>query len=163
MPQRITNNLCRILKKYHPLWFNTQFNHPDELTQEAKIACGRLADAGIPLGNQSVLLRGINDDPPVMKALVQGLVRFRVRPYYIYQAQTLKGTSHFITPIEKGIEIIQSLRGHTTGFAVPVYLLDTPYGKISMNPETIVQRDAEAVYLKSWDGKIWREPNKREK
>ncbi len=163
MPQRITDRLCRILKKYHPLWFNTQFNHPKELTEEARIACGRLADAGIPLGNQSVLLRGINDDPPVMKALVQGLVKFRVRPYYIYQAQTLKGTSHFICPVEKGIEIIRSLRGYTTGFAVPVYLLDTPYGKIPMNPETIVRRDDDAIYLKSWDGHIWREPNKREK
>ena len=162
MPQRITHKLCRILKKYHPLWFNTQFNHPKELTEEAQTACRRLADAGIPLGNQSVLLRGINDEPAVMKALVQGLVRFRVRPYYIYQAQTLKGASHFITPIEKGVEIIESLRGYTTGFAVPVYLLDTPYGKIPMNPETIVQRDADAVYLKSWNGKIWQEPNKRE-
>ena len=162
MPQRITDNLCRILKKYHPLWFNTQFNHPKELTEEAQTACRRLADAGIPLGNQSVLLRGINDEPSVMKALVQGLVRFRVRPYYIYQAQTLKGTSHFITPIEKGIDIIKSLRGYTTGFAVPVYLLDTPYGKIPMNPETIVQRDADAVHLRSWNGEIWREPNKRE-
>ncbi len=162
MPQRITDNLCQILKKYHPLWFNTQFNHPKELTEEAKAACERLANAGIPLGNQSVLLRGINDEPSVMKALVQGLVRFRVRPYYIYQAQNLKGTSHFITPIEKGIEIIESLRGYTTGFAVPVYLLDTPYGKVPMNPETIVQRDADAVYLKSWGGEIWREPNKRE-
>ncbi|MDP2729691.1 MAG: KamA family radical SAM protein [Dehalococcoidales bacterium] len=162
LPQRITEKLCRILKKYHPLWLNTQFNHPKELTEEARIACERLANAGIPLGNQSVLLRGINDDPQVMKALVQGLVRFRVRPYYIYQAQTLKGTSHFITPVEKGIEIIQSLRGYTTGFSVPVYLLDTPYGKVPMNPETIVQRDAGAVYLKTWDGKIWREPNRRE-
>ena len=162
MPQRITDKLCRTLKKYHPLWFNTQFNHPKELTEEAQTACMRLADAGIPLGSQSVLLRGINDEPAVMKALVQGLVRFRVRPYYIYQAQTLKGTSHFITPIEKGIKIIESLRGYTTGFAVPVYLLDTPYGKIPMNPETIVKRDTDAVYLKSWNGKIWREPNKRD-
>ncbi|MFC1948613.1 KamA family radical SAM protein [Chloroflexota bacterium] len=162
MPQRITDHLCRILKKHHPLYFNTQFNHPKELTEEARIACGRLADAGIPLGNQSVLLRGVNDDPSVMKALVQGLVRFRVRPYYIYQAQTLKGASHFITPIERGIEIIESLRGHTSGLAVPVYLLDTPYGKIPMNPDTIVNRDDNAVYLRSWTGNIWREPNRRE-
>jgi len=162
LPQRITDNLCNILKKHHPLWFNVHFNHPKELTEEAQAACGRLADAGIPLGNQSVLLQGINDEPSVMKALVQGLVRSRVRPYYIYQAQTLKGTAHFITPVEKGIEIIESLRGHTTGFAVPVYLLDTPYGKIPMNPQTIVKRDDDAVYLKSWTGKIWREPNRRE-
>ncbi|MFC1900543.1 KamA family radical SAM protein [Chloroflexota bacterium] len=162
MPQRITERLCRIMKKYHPLWFNTQFNHPKELTEEARIACERLANAGIPLGNQSVLLKGINDDPEVMKALVQGLVKMRVRPYYIYQAQTLKGTSHFICPVEKGIEIIRSLRGYTSGLAVPVYLLDTPYGKVPMNPETIVNRDADAVYLKTWDGNVWREPNRRE-
>ena len=162
MPQRITDKLCQILVKYHPLYINTQFNHPVELTEEAGIACARLADAGIPLGNQSVLLKGINDDPDVMKDLVRGLLRFRVRPYYIYQAQTLKGTSHFITPIEKGIEIIEALRGYTSGLAVPVYLLDTPYGKIPMNPETIVSREDEAVYLRAWNGKIWREPNIRE-
>jgi lysine 2,3-aminomutase len=163
MPQRITDKLCKILSKYHPLYFNVQFNHPVELTEEAGAACARLADAGIPLGNQSVLLKGINDDPEVMKALVRGLLQFRVRPYYIYQAQTLKGTSHFITPIEKGIEIIESLRGHTSGLAVPVYLLDTPYGKVPMNPETIVRREDDAVYLRAWNGEIWREPNNRER
>lgn len=162
MPQRITPELCAILEKYHPLWLNTQFNHPNELTPEAAEACRRLADAGIPLGNQSVLLKGINDVPQVMKTLVQGLVKMRVRPYYIYQAQVLAGTAHFRTPIEKGIEIIRSLRGYTTGFAVPVYLLDTPYGKIPMHPNTIEKRDDDAVYLRSWDGKIWREPNPRE-
>ena len=162
LPHRITERLCRILAKYHPLYFNTQFNHPVELTEEAGAACARLADAGIPLGNQSVLLKGINDDPDVMKALVRGLLQFRVRPYYIYQAQTLKGTSHFIAPIEKGIEIIEALRGHTSGLAVPVYLLDTPYGKIPMNPETIVRREDDAVYLRAWSGEIWREPNNRE-
>ena len=162
MPQRITDKLCRMLAKYHPLYVNTQFNHPVELTEEAGAACARLADAGIPLGNQSVLLKGINDDPEVMKQLVRGLLQFRVRPYYIYQAQTLKGTSHFITPIEKGIEIIEALRGHTSGLAVPVYLLDTPYGKVPMNPETIVRREDDAVYLRAWNGEIWREPNNRE-
>ncbi len=162
LPQRITDKLCRILEKYHPLYVNTQFNHPVELTEEAGAACAKLADAGIPLGNQSVLLKAINDDPEVMKELVRGLLRFRVRPYYIYQAQTLKGTSHFITPIEKGIEIIEALRGHTSGLAVPVYLLDTPYGKIPMNPETIVRREDDAVYLRAWNGEIWREPNNRE-
>lgn len=162
MPQRITPELCAILKKYHPLWLNTQFNHPNELTPEAEEACRLLADAGIPLGNQSVLLKGINDDPRVMKTLVQGLVKMRVRPYYIYQAQVLAGTAHFRTPIEKGMEIIRSLRGFTTGFAVPVYLLDTPYGKIPMHPDTIEKRDDDAVFLRSWDGKIWREPNPRE-
>jgi lysine 2,3-aminomutase len=162
MPQRITDRLCSILKKYHPLWLNTQFNHPNELTDEAAEACRKLADAGIPLGNQSVLLKGVNDDSETMKRLVQGLIRMRVRPYYIYQAQTLTGTAHFITPIERGIEIIRSLRGYTSGLAVPVYLLDTPYGKIPMHPETIVKRDDDAVYLKAWSGEVWREPNPKE-
>ena len=162
MPQRITQKLCSMLKKYHPLWLNTQFNHPKELTEEAREACARLADAGIPLGNQSVLMRGINDNPETMKQLVQGLVKFRVRPYYIYQAQLLAGTAHFRTPVEAGIDILRSLRGYTTAFAIPTYVLDTPYGKIPMAPNYMVDRDDEAVYLKSWDGKVWREPNPRE-
>jgi len=162
MPQRITEKLCRMLKKYHPLWLNTQFNHPKELTEEADEACARLADAGIPLGNQSVLLRGINDDPVTMKALVRGLVKMRVRPYYLYQCQILSGTAHFRTPVEVGIEIIRNLRGFTTGFAVPTYVLDTPYGKVPMGPEYMVDRDDEAVYLESFAGKTWREPNRRE-
>ena len=161
MPQRITDSLVEMLRKYHPIYVNTQFNHPKELTTEAGEACARLADAGIPLGNQSVLLAGINDDPEIMKSLVHGLLRFRVRPYYIYQAQTLSGTAHFITPIEKGLEIMEALRGHTSGLAVPVYLLDTPYGKIPMHPNTIVERDDESVHLRSWDGKVWVEPNPR--
>ncbi len=162
MPQRITQKLCSMLKKYHPLWLNTQFNHPRELTEEAREACARLADAGIPLGNQTVLLRGINDDPDTMKRLVLGLVKFRVRPYYIYQAQLLAGTAHFRTPVETGIDILRSLRGYTTGFAVPTYVLDTPYGKIPMGPNYMVDRDDDAVYLKSFDGRVWREPNPRE-
>ena len=161
MPQRITTKLCRMLKKYHPLWLNTQFNHPKELTEQAEQACARLADAGIPLGNQSVLLRGINDEPAVMKKLVQGLVRFRVRPYYLYQAQILAGTAHFRTPIETGLDLVKSLRGHTTGFAVPTYVLDTPYGKVPMQPNSIAKRDDEAVYLRAFDGNAWREPNPR--
>jgi lysine 2,3-aminomutase len=162
MPQRITDELCRMLKKYHPLWFNTQFNHPKELTPEAAEACARLASAGIPMGNQSVLLRGVNDDPETMKHLVQGLVKMRVRPYYLYQCQTLSGTAHFRTPVEAGINIIRSLRGFTTGFAIPRYVLDTPYGKVPMAPEYIVDRDDHAVYLQNFEGKIWREPNPRD-
>lgn len=162
MPQRITDRLCEILKRYHPLFINTQFNHPKEFTPEAAEACRKLANAGIPLGNQSVLLRGINDDVAIMKTLVKGLLRMRVRPYYIYQAQTLTGTGHFITPIEKGLEIMAGLRGYTSGLAVPVYLLDTPYGKIPMYPGTIEKRDDEAVYLRAWNGKIWKEVNRRE-
>ena len=159
MPQRITGEVCSMLKKYHPLWLNTQFNHPRELTEEAAGACARLADVGIPLGNQSVLLRGVNDDPEAMKELVRGLVRMRVRPYYLYQCQILSGTAHFRTPIETGIEIVRNLRGFTTGFAVPTYVLDTPYGKVPMGPEYVVNRDDEAAYLRNFEGKVWREPN----
>lgn len=159
LPQRITPELCKMLKKYHPLWINTQFNHPKELTGEAAKACSRLADAGIPLGNQSVLMYGINNNPEVMKRLVQGLVKFRVRPYYIYQCQTLAGTAHFRTPVETGINILKNLRGYTTGFAVPSYVLDTPYGKVPMTPDYMVKRDNDAVYLRNFEGKVWREPN----
>lgn len=162
LPQRITPELCDMLAQYHPLWLNTQFNHPRELTQEAAEACARLADAGIPLGNQSVLMRGVNDDPGTMKDLVQGLVKMRVRPYYLYQCQTLSGTAHFRTPVETGIEIIRNLRGFTTGFAVPTYVLDTPYGKVPMGPRYMVNRDDEAVYLENYEGKVWREPNPRD-
>ncbi len=162
MPQRITEDLCHMLEQYHPLWLNTQFNHPKELTPEATEACARLANAGIPLGNQSVLMRGINDDPETMTALVQGLVKMRVRPYYLYQCQILSGTAHFRTPVETGIEIIRNLRGFTTGFAVPRYVLDTPYGKVPMAPQYMVGRDDEAVYLQNFEGKVWREPNPKD-
>ena len=159
LPQRITSRLCDMLEKHHPIWINTQFNHPKEITPEAEKACARLLKAGIPLGNQSVLLRGINDTPEVMKKLVQELVRIRVRPYYLYQAQTLKGTEHFIVPIETGIEIIRNIRGFTTGFAEPKYVLDTPYGKIPMGPQYMVRRDGDHWVLRSFEGKIWREFN----
>jgi lysine 2,3-aminomutase len=159
LPQRITPQLCGMLEKYHPIWINTQFNHPKEITAEAETACERLLKAGIPLGNQSVLLKGINDSPEVMKKLVQELVRIRVRPYYLYQAQTLKGTEHFIVPIEKGVEIIRNLRGFTTGFAEPKYVLDTPYGKIPMGPNYMKGREGDDWVLQSYDGRIWREYN----
>jgi len=159
LPQRITPELCRMLEKYHPLYLNTQFNHPKEITPEAEQACARLASAGIPLANQSVLLRGINDDPVTMKTLCRELMRIRVRPYYVYQCQTLKGTRHFRTPIECGIEIMRSLQGYTSGLAVPKYVLDTPYGKIPIAPSYVVGRDEDYMVLRSYDGKIWREPN----
>ena len=159
LPQRITPELCDMLEQYHPIWLNTQFNHPKEITPEAEAACARLLKAGIPLGNQSVLLKGINDTPEVMVKLVRELVRIRVRPYYLYQAQTLAGTEHFITPIETGIDIIRHIRGFTTGFAEPKYVLDTPYGKIPMGPQYMVGRDGEYWVLKSFEGKIWRELN----
>jgi lysine 2,3-aminomutase len=161
MPQRITPALANMLKKYHPLYVNTQFNHPKELTDQARRACALLADAGIPLGNQSVLLKGINDDPEVMKELVQKLLAFRVKPYYLYQAQLLEGTAHFRTPIESGIRIIENLRGFTSGMSVPRYVLDTPYGKVPMAPNYIEKRDDQAVYLRNFEGKVWREPNPR--
>jgi len=162
MPQRITQKLADMLKKYHPLYINTQFNHPRELTPESIEACSRLADAGIPLGNQSVLLKGINDTPEVMTELVQKLLAARVKPYYLYQAQLLAGTAHFRTPVERGMAIIENLRGYTSGMAVPRFVLDTPYGKVPMSPNYIEKRDDEAVYLRNFEGKVWREPNPRE-
>jgi len=159
LPQRITPDLCLMLEKYHPLYLNTHFNHPKEITPEAEAACARLAKAGIPLGNQTVLMRGINDDPAVMKKLCRELMRIRVRPYYIYQCQILSGTRHFRTAIETGIEIMRNLQGHTSGLAVPKYVLDTPYGKVPIAPNYVVGRDGDDVVLRTWDGKIWREPN----
>jgi len=128
LPYRITENLVSILKKYHPLWINTHFNHPREITRSAREALARLADAGIPLGNQSVLLAGVNDCPRIMLALVQKLVKNRVRPYYIYQCDLSEGLSHFRTPVGKGIEIMESLIGHTSGLCVPTYVIDAPGG-----------------------------------
>jgi lysine 2,3-aminomutase len=159
LPQRITPELCRMLAKYHPLYLNTQFNHPKEITPQAEEACARLTSAGIPLGNQSVLMAGINDDLETMRTLCTELMRIRVRPYYIYQCQTLTGTKHFRTPIEQGIELMTGLQGHISGLAVPKYLLDTPYGKIPISPSYVVGREGDEVVLRSYDGKTWREFN----
>ena len=127
-PQRITDKLVNMLKKYHPIWINTHFNHPQEVTAESIAACAKMADAGIPLGNQTVLLRGVNDCTYVMKKLVHELVKMRVRPYYIYQCDLSMGLEHFRTPVSKGIEIIENLRGHTSGYAVPTFVVDAPGG-----------------------------------
>jgi lysine 2,3-aminomutase len=162
LPQRITGELCETLRSFHPLWINTHFNHPRELAPEALIACAMLADSGIPLGNQSVLLRGVNDDPSVMKDLVQGLVKARIRPYYLFQCHLSRGTSHFRTPIEAGLRIVSALRGSTSGLAVPTFVVDTPHGKVPVAPETVVKRDKDAVYLRCHDGSLWREANPRE-
>jgi lysine 2,3-aminomutase len=162
LPTRITPELCAMLERYHPLWINTHFNHPKELTPEAVAACARLAAAGIPLGNQSVLLKGINDDLETMRRLVQGLVRARVRPYYLFQCHLAPGTAHFRTPVETGLAIVSALRGSTTGFAVPTYVVDTPRGKVALSPQTIVERTEEAVVLRCPDGSTWTEPNPRE-
>ena len=159
LPQRITPELCRMLEKYHPLYLNTQFNHPKEITPEAEQACARLAGAGIPLGNQSVLLRGINDNVSTMTTLCRELMRIRVRPYYLYQCQILSGTRHFRTPIECGIEIMRNLQGYTSGLAVPKYVLDTPYGKIPIAPSYVIGREDDRMLLRTWDGKVWAEPN----
>jgi lysine 2,3-aminomutase len=141
-PQRITDDLVNMLKKYHPIWLNTHFNHPNEVTEESAKACARLADAGVPLGNQSVLLRGINDCVHVMKKLVHELVKIRVRPYYIYQCDLSMGLEHFRTPVSKGIEIMEGLRGHTSGYAVPTFVVDAPGGggKTPVMPQYVVSR-----------------------
>ncbi len=159
LPMRVTDDLCRMLERHHPVWVNTHFNHPRELTEEAAAACDRLTRAGIPVGNQSVLLAGINDDVATMKALCEGLVRLRVRPYYCYQAQLLEGTAHFRVPIERGVEIFRALRGRTSGFAIPQYVLDTPHGKVPLSYPYLRGREGDHVVVESYDGKIWKELN----
>jgi lysine 2,3-aminomutase len=161
LPYRVTAELCEMLERYHPIWVNTHFNHPRELTTAAAEACDRLTRVGIPVGNQSVLLRGINDDPAVMKELCETLVRMRVRPYYCYQAQLLEGTSHFRVPIEQGIELFRGMRGRTSGFAIPTYVLDTPHGKVPLQYPYARGREGEDFVVETWDGAIWREPNPR--
>lgn len=155
-PQRITPELVDMLKKYHPIWLNTHFNHPNEITEESSAACARMADAGIPLGNQSVLLRGINDDTRIMKDLVHGLVKMRVRPYYIYQCDLSTGIEHFRTPVSKGIEIIENLRGHTSGYAVPTFVVDAPGGggKIPVMPNYVISQAPGRVVLRNYEGVI---------
>lgn len=153
LPQRITGNLVRLLRRFHPLYINTHFNHPDEITPTSAKACARLADAGIPLGNQTVLMRGVNDDPEVMKRLMQKLLNIRVRPYYIYQADLVQGTEHFRTTVEEGLEVIRALRGHTSGMAVPAYVIDAPGGggKIPLLPDYL-QSLGDNVMLKNYRG-----------
>lgn len=154
LPMRITSGLLRVLRKHHPLFLNTHFNHPREITPQAAKACERLANSGIPLGNQSVLLRGVNDDPLVMKELMQKLLKIRVRPYYIYQADMVQGTDHFRTRVEEGLEIIKALRGHTSGMAVPAFVIDAPGGggKIPLLPDYL-QSMGDDVVLKNYQGK----------
>lgn len=155
-PQRITDDLVNMLKKYHPIWLNTHFNHPNEVTPEATEACAKLANVGIPLGNQSVLLRGVNDCVSVMKKLVHDLVRIRVRPYYIYQCDLSMGLEHFRTPVSKGIEIIENLRGHTSGYAVPTFVVDAPGGggKTPVMPTYVISQSPGRVVLRNFEGVI---------
>jgi lysine 2,3-aminomutase len=166
LPGRITDDLVRMLRQHQPLWINTHFNHPKELTDQAREALARLADAGLPLGNQSVLLRDVNDCPLVMRELVHLLVRNRVRPYYVYQCDLSRGIEHFRTPVAKGIEIIEMLRGHTSGFAVPTYVVDAPGGggKIPVAPNYILSQGPRRTVLRNYEGVItvYKEPLNRE-
>ncbi|MDI9441702.1 MAG: lysine 2,3-aminomutase [Bacillota bacterium] len=156
MPQRITDDLVNMLKKYHPIWLNTHFNHAKEITPEAAAACEKLVDAGIPVGNQSVLLRGVNDNPETMKELVLKLVKIRVRPYYIYQCDLSAGIEHFRTKVSKGIEIMEALRGHISGYAVPTYVIDVPGGggKTPVMPQYLLSMSPTKVVLRNYEGVI---------
>src|ERR1017187_4234137 len=160
LPQRITPELCAMLKKFHPLFMSIHSNHPRELTTEVRDAVGRLADAGIPLGNQSVLLKNVNDDVTVMKALVQKLLMCRVKPYYLYQCDLISGSAHLRASVSKGLEIMEQLRGHTTGYAVPTYVIDAPGGggKGPLNPEYVLCRNAGRVLIRNYEGKIFEYP-----
>jgi lysine 2,3-aminomutase len=162
MPQRVTERLAAMLAKYHPVYVNLHFNHPKEITAEASMACAVLADHGIPLGNQTVLLRGVNNCPVVMKDLVHALVKIRVKPYYIYQCDLTWGLDHFRTTISEGLEIMEALRGHTTGFAVPTYVVDAPGGggKIPLNPSYILTMGEGVVVVRNYEGVIaaYKEP-----
>jgi lysine 2,3-aminomutase len=161
LPQRITPQLCRVLRKYHPLWMSVHFLHPDECTPEANQACSRLADAGIPLGAQTVLLKGVNDEVQIMKELNHKLLLMRVRPYYLYQCDPISGSSHFRTTVQKGLDILEGLRGHTTGYAVPTYVIDAPGGggKIPLLPNYVVGRDGDELLLRNFEGGVFRYPD----
>jgi lysine 2,3-aminomutase len=161
LPQRITKSLVAVLKKHHPLWLSIHVTHPRELTPEVTEATARLADAGIPLGSQTVLLKGINDDPAIMKPLMQGLLKRRVKPYYLYQCDPIRGSSHFRTTVEKGLEIISALRGHTTGYASPMFAVDAPGGggKILIAPDSVVGRDGDDLLLRNFEGGVYRYPD----
>jgi lysine 2,3-aminomutase len=162
LPERITPELCEMLHRHHPLWINTHFNHPDELTPPAVAALGRLADAGIPLGCQTVLLKGVNDDPAVMKELMQRLLMARVRPYYIYMADQVAGAEHFRTTVQTGIKIMEALRGWTSGLANPHFVIDAPGGggKIPLLPEYVISMSDEEVVLRNFRGQqyVYRQP-----
>lgn len=165
LPHRITNKLVNMLKKYHPLYINTHFNHPWEITPESSKACQMLADVGIPMGNQMVIMKGVNDDPAVVKELMQKLLKIRVRPYYIYMADETKGANHFRTSIETGLNIIEALRGHTSGLAVPHFVIDAPGGggKIPILPNYVLHKDEERIILRNFQHKIYTYKNYADK
>ncbi|MTI49352.1 MAG: glutamate 2,3-aminomutase [Firmicutes bacterium] len=156
MPQRITDELVDVLKKYHPIYINTHFNHPKEVTKESKAACEKLANAGIPLGNQAVLLNGINNDKFVMRCLNHELLKVRVRPYYIFHAKHVEGTEHFNTSVDDGLEIMEYLRGYTSGLAIPTYIVNAPkgQGKTPMLPEYLISRGKDYIMIRTWEGKV---------
>jgi len=156
LPMRITDELCQMLRKYHPVWINTHFNHPQELTPESMEACRRLADAGVPLGNQSVLLRGINDNPHIIEQLCRGLVRNRVRPYYMYQCDLVRGVEHFRTPVTRGMEIMEYLRGRLSGLAIPTFVIDAPHGggKIPVLPNYVVSQSPTHTVVRNYEGML---------
>jgi lysine 2,3-aminomutase len=160
LPQRITPELCRMLAKFHPLFISVHANHPRELTLEVKEAMGRMANAGIPLGNQSVLLKGVNDSVPIMKALIHKLLMCRVRPYYLYQCDLIQGSAHLRTSVRRGLEIMEGLRGHTTGYAIPQYVIDAPGGggKVPINPDYILSHDSEKITIRNFEGKTFDYP-----
>lgn len=155
LPQRVTEDLCAMLARHHPLFVNTHFNHPREVTAEAREACARLVDHGIPVGNQTVLLRGVNDDPAVIKELMQKLLTMRVRPYYLYQCDPVSGADHFRTGVDAGLRIMAALRGHTSGLAVPTYVIDAPGGggKVPLLPEGVVELNEERVVVRNHEGR----------
>jgi lysine 2,3-aminomutase len=157
LPQRITEKLVTMLKKYSPIWISIHFNHPKEITRRSKIACDMLSDGGIPLGSQTVLLKGINDRPYIMKKLLHELLQIRVRPYYIYQCDPVRGTQHFRTPVAAGINIMEKLRGHTSGYAVPIYVIDGPGGggKIPVGPNYVLSQAKGKYVLRNYKGKIY--------
>lgn len=161
LPQRITQKLCDMLAKHLPLYLNAHFNHPKEVTPEAREACWRLARAGVALGNQAVLLRGINNDPYVMKKLNQDLLKIMVRPYYIFHAKPVQGTTHFCTTVQEGLEIMENLRGYTSGLAIPWYIINAPegHGKTPIIPQYLVSMGRDYVLIRNWEGKVFRYPN----
>lgn len=164
LPQRITPKLCEMLRKYHPIYVNTHFNHPWECTPEAKKACDMLADSGIPIGNQAVLMKGVNDDPDVMLELMRKLLFMRVRPYYLYQADITKSANHFRTPVSKGLEIMDKLRGYTSGLAIPYYVIDAPGGggKIPLLPQYVLGRNGKDIILRNFKYDIYTYPDVEE-
>jgi lysine 2,3-aminomutase len=161
MPQRITRDLLKMLKKYHPLYLSIHFTHPDEITPEVMDACNRLADAGIPMGSQTVLLKGINDDAAVFKKLTHELLKIRVKPYYLYQCDPIPGSAHFRTPLESGLDIIRNLRGFTSGYAIPHFVIDAPGGggKIPLLPDYVIGREENELLIKNYEGKTYRFPD----